>query len=426
MKLEWREVSLGELVDGGSAEIRTGPFGTQLRASDYSESGVPVINVRNLGYGSVRDAQIERVDLSVQLRLAQHLLACGDIVFGRKGAVDRHVLVSERQHGWMQGSDCIRLRVTNRSEIDPAFLSAYFSTDVHKRWMDRQCSHGATMASLNQGVLRRISLQLPPPSVQQRISGVKRALDELIDNNERRIAVLEDLARSLYREWFVELRFPGHTGAKFGDDGLPEGWRRVAASAVFAVNPRRRATQARYRKITMGDVDERAAAAFPSSEVERATGSRFKNGDTLMARITPCLENGKTALVQCLGDDEVACGSTEFIVLSGVRVGRAFTYLSARSDRMRDAAIKSMTGASGRQRVDVECFNSLFIAEPCAAIARAFEDVAGPMLAESFALTTQNQCIAATRDHLLPRLVTGQLDISDIDLGALTPEALPT
>jgi len=102
---EWREIKLGDLIARGVAEIRTGPFGTQLRASDYGSEGVPVINVRNLGYGTVRTAEIERVGFDVQERLRGHLLAQGDVVFGRKGAVDRHILVTQKEAGWMQGSD---------------------------------------------------------------------------------------------------------------------------------------------------------------------------------------------------------------------------------------------------------------------------------------------------------------------------------
>ena len=224
---EWREVELGELVDGGFAEIRTGPFGTQLRAADYTPEGVPVLNVRNLGYGALREGEIERVDSTVQKRLAGHLLAADDLVFGRKGAVDRHVLISAYQEGWMQGSDCIRLRLRPDSPISPEFLSKALLTPSHKRWMEAQCSHGATMASLNQDILRRIVVSAPDRAAQERIAATLGAFDDLIDINERRIELLEDLARALYREWFVRFRFPGHEQIDLVDSELgpvPMGW----------------------------------------------------------------------------------------------------------------------------------------------------------------------------------------------------------
>ncbi len=171
----------------------------------------------------------------------------------------------------------------------------------------------------------------------------------------------------------------------------------------------------------MADVDERISAVLPSAVATRIAGSKFQRDDVLFARITPCLENGKTALVKFLEPGEVAVGSTEFIVLRGATVGPAFVYCAARSERIREHAIKSMSGSSGRQRVATSCFDSLELVEPPRVIADRFERLVEPMFEEVFELANYIRCLAATRDLLLPRLVTGQLDISDIDLGDLLP-----
>ena len=94
---------VGDLVDAGSAEIQTGPFGTQLKASDYVSDGTPVINVRNIGLGDLRPEKLEYVGEQTAERLAAHLLLDGDIVFGRKGAVDRHLFATKEHEKWMQG-----------------------------------------------------------------------------------------------------------------------------------------------------------------------------------------------------------------------------------------------------------------------------------------------------------------------------------
>jgi type I restriction enzyme S subunit len=156
----WRSVNLGEYVNCGGVEFQTGPFGTQLRASDYTETGTPVINVRNIGYGDLRAEKLEFVPEMVVQRLEKHALKTGDVVFGRKGAVDRHVLISPSQDGWLQGSDCIRLRVLS-DEICPVFLSFSFRRETHRGWLLAQCGNKATMASLNQDVLGRIPLVVP-------------------------------------------------------------------------------------------------------------------------------------------------------------------------------------------------------------------------------------------------------------------------
>jgi len=214
-------VQVSELVAAGEAELKTGPFGTQLKASEYTDGGTPVINVRNIGMGQIRADKLEFISDATRDRLVSHVLRAGDIVFGRKGAVERHVFIRKEQDGWFQGSDCLRLRFKS-PRVEPLFASYFFATEEHQRWMMNQCSHGATMASLNQEVLARIALPLPEVAVQRRIAGILSAYDELIENSQRRIRILETMARALYREWFVHFRFPGHENVQRVDSALGE------------------------------------------------------------------------------------------------------------------------------------------------------------------------------------------------------------
>lgn len=292
-----------------------------------------------------------------------------------------------------------------------------------------EMSTGATVPHLNMADIRQLDVpDVPSLATQCRLGTVLSAFDELIEINQRRIEVLEDLARSLYREWFVRFRFPGHEEVTCIDTEMgripDDGWTIRPASEVFEINPRVSTVQESFWKVAMADVNERFSYAHPSGRVNRASGSRFELDDVLLARITPCLENGKTALVRFLRPGEVAVGSTEFLVLRGRGVGPAFVYCAARSDQLREHAIKSMSGATGRQRVSADCFHSLNCVEPPTRVAEMFEAAVYPMLREVFELSVQSRALAATRDLLLPRLVTGRLDISDIDLGELLPAEL--
>ncbi|MBP8200900.1 MAG: restriction endonuclease subunit S [Nitrospira sp.] len=235
---EFSRIPISELVASGEAELKTGPFGTQLKASEYTERGTPVINVRNIGFGSIKVDRVEFISPTTRERLSSHLLRRGDIVFGRKGAVERHVFIRQEQDGWFQGSDCLRLRFVSR-RVEPLFASYYFLTTDHQRWMMNQCSHGATMASLNQGILERIELPLPPLPVQKRIAGILSAYDELIENSQRRIKILESMACALYREWFVHFRFPGHenhprVASALGE--IPQGWKVKKLGDIITVH----------------------------------------------------------------------------------------------------------------------------------------------------------------------------------------------
>src|SRR5262249_54152499 len=147
------------------------------------------------------------------------------------------------------------------------------------------------------------------------------------------------------------------------------------------------------------------------------SGSKFMNGDTLFARITPCLENGKTAFVQFLpGATSVAFGSTEFIVLRSRTVCPEFVYLLARSDPFRDNAIKRMSGATGRQRVQEKCFDSFFFAHPDTETLSIFSESMKPLFRAVFLLSKKNANLRKTRDLLLPKLISGHLDVESLDI----------
>ena len=170
-------VLIRDLVQRQEVEIKTGPFGTQLKASEYVNEGTPVLNVRNLGFSTVNTEKLEMVGDETLERLSAHKLHTGDIVFGRKGAVERHAYIGENEDGWMQGSDCIRLRVKSDS-INARYLSYYFLTPQHRAFMISMCSHGTTMASLNQKIIEMISVPLPERKAQDQVVAVLSALDE--------------------------------------------------------------------------------------------------------------------------------------------------------------------------------------------------------------------------------------------------------
>ena len=154
----------------------------------------------------------------------------------------------------------------------------------------------------------------------------------------------------------------------------------------------------------------------PEGKRVGAAGVKFRNGDTLLPRITPCLENGKRGYVTCLNDGEVGVGSTEFIVLRARRLRSEHIYFLSINDDLRKHAELSMTGASGRQRVQEECFNFLLVAVPPEAIAEQFAQTVGPMLKEIALLSQQVRKLAAARDALLPRLISGKFKVDHLDI----------
>lgn len=275
---------------------------------------------------------------------------------------------------------------------------------------------GTTVSGIRQPELRAVEVPLLARSAQEAVGRILDGLDGLIQNNRRRIQALEEMARAIYREWFVHFRYPGHESDAVVESPIgliPEGWEPAAVSYALVVNPRIKLEKsAAHPFITMGDLSEGSMVCFPRDNKTGSSGSKFLNGDTLFARITPCLENGKTGFVQCLEEGQPGRGSTEFIVLRGKMVGPAYTYCLARSEEFRSHAIQSMSGASGRQRVRNECFDSFLLAVPPVELVGTFERLATPLFETIQSLTIQAETLSAARDLLLPKLVSGQIDLS--------------
>jgi type I restriction enzyme S subunit len=270
---------------------------------------------------------------------------------------------------------------------------------------------GTSNPSLSRDVFVRQAVPLPDLPAQRKIAGILSAYDDLIENNLRRIKILEEMAQSLYREWFVHFRFPGHESARFIDSPLgriPQGWDVKAMTEAVTVRPKVSIPKGGdIPFVTMGGLSENSMLITEVESRDTPTGARFQNGDTLFARITPCLENGKTGYVEFLPSDEsAACGSTEFIVLRSKTVCPQYVYLMARSDAFRDNAIKSMSGATGRQRVRDECFDQFFLAQPSKDLLARFEAITRHQFELIHSLNRRNQNLRRTRDLLLSKLLS--------------------
>ncbi len=250
-------------------------------------------------------------------------------------------------------------------------------------------------------------------SIQAAVEELISPYDDLIENNLRRIQLLEESARLLYQEWFVHLRFPGHEQVKI-TDGVPEGWTPALLPDVIDVDPRTPIEKGKdIWYVPMSSLSETAMTANLSDFELRTkhTNVKFKKNDVLLARITPCLENGKTGYAYFLAEDEVACGSTEFIVLRGKRVPSEFVYCLARSYPFRENAIKSMTGSSGRQRVQNSCFEKYAVPLPPNRILDEFVQVVQSNFEQIRNLMAQNAKLDHARDLLLPKLMSGELTV---------------
>ena len=294
---------------------------------------------------------------------------------------------------------------------------------------------GTTVLGIKQSELRKVQLSLPPIEQQIAAARILKALDDRITLLRETNATLESIAQALFKSWFVDFdpvrakaeglkpqAMDAPTAALFPDSfeeselGLvPKGWRLAALADAYEMNPSRKLKKgevAPYLDMSSAPTSGHCSEAYIQREM--GSGAKFTNGDTLLARITPCLENGKSAFVDFLDDGQNGWGSTEFLVLRPkAPLPEYHGYLLARHTAFREFAVQSMSGTSGRQRIQNDVLGRFVLALPTESVANAFSDLVMPIQKSITANHQQAQTLTQLRDTLLPRLISGQLRLPE-------------
>lgn len=325
------------------------------------------------------------------------------------------------------------LKIADPTILDKRFLF-YRLCGADYRNQILSTASGSTVRHTSPGRIQDFKTKIPSLDEQRAIAQVLGALDDKIDANHRLSFALERMARAIFRAWFVDfepvkakaagaISFPTvpqrafdilptrFTGSELGL--IPDGWAVLPLDNAVDVNPSRKLARgilAPYLDMGQMPTDGHAPSAWV--EREAGSGARFTNGDTLVARITPCLENGKTAFVDFLSDGEIAWGSTEYIVLKPKRpIPDLYAYLLARTPEFRSFAIRNMTGTSGRQRVPFGAMGKFSVAVGPPVVMAAFGEVVEPLFLRSSASNRESRALSALRDYLLPKLLSGELRV---------------
>ena len=357
-----------------------------------------------------------------------------DILFSEiRPANGRWAYVDQEADDFVVSTKLMVIRA-KQDRIFPKFLYQFLTSSEITKWLQHLAeSRSGTFPQITFDQVATLELPLPPLAEQKAIAAVLGSLDDKIELNRRMNATLEAMARALFQSWFVDFdpvraKLDGRQPvgldpaisalfpAAFQESDLgpiPRGWTAQRLPGAVEVNPRRMlkaGTVAPY--LDMKNLPTQGHSAEEVVDREFSSGTKFQNGDTLLARITPCLENGKTGYVDFLEDGQVGWGSTEYIVLAPKPpLPPQFGYLLARSEALRAHAIQNMTGTSGRQRVPSECFNTFWLAVPPSEVARRFDELTAPLMAKIKANSTESRTLAALRDTLLPKLLSGDCQI---------------
>lgn len=311
-------------------------------------------------------------------------------------------------------------------KVTPEYLLYVYLSPVFQQTIVANTITGATVDRIALNKMPDFPIRIPEIGEQKKVASLLKNIDAKIDCNNRINAELEAMAKALYDYWFVQFDFPDAHGKPYQSSGgkmvynatlkreIPEGWEDVVASDLFDFNPTLSLpinTEASYV-----DMASLPVTGFMTNTPERklfAGGMKFQNGDVVVARITPCLENGKTALISLLKDGEIGFGSTEFIVIRGKRGAlSAFAAQLSRSTPFRQFAITNMTGTSGRKRIDANTLENFSLPLPSEDILLEYEKMACSFFERMTINAKENQHLAQLRDWLLPLLMNGQVTVA--------------
>ncbi|MDY8894126.1 restriction endonuclease subunit S [Escherichia coli] len=320
-------------------------------------------------------------------------------------------------------------------------------------------STGSGQPLINQTIINTISVTIPKLSEKRvSIGHFLRHFDQKINLSLNINQSLEQMSQTLFKSWFVdfdpvidnaldagnpipealqsraELRQKVRSSADFKPllveirslfpsefeetelGWVPKGWTLKSVAKSININPSIKLPKNKIAKyVDMKSLPTQGYSISDIIEKPYSGGAKFQNNDTLFARITPCLENGKTGFVDFLDEKETAFGSTEFIVMRGTpQVHYLYVACLARENNFRLHAIQNMVGSSGRQRVQNSCFDSFYIAIPTPAVMSLFSGKVSSYFDKMYFCNLENKSLTALRDTLLPKLISGELSLDDL------------
>lgn len=383
--MSWQDSTLGELtkLDGGL--IQTGPFGSQLHQAEYETEGIPVVMPKDITDGRISGESVARVSEQTATRLQRHKLKPRSIVLPRRGEVTKRAYIREDQEGWLCGTGCLKIEF-HGLHLVPEYLYYFMEQEHVTKWL-LQHAVGTTMLNLSAGIVSALPVRYPSTDVQSAIAETLSTYDDLIENNRRRMALLEESARLLYREWFIRLRFPGYEHTPV-EDGVPQGWERKTLGDSITLN---------YGKALKADI--RVQGDYPVYGSSGIVGTHEKP-----------LVHGPAIILGRKGN----VGSVYWSSKSFYAIDTVYFVSRESSSLYLFYALKNMHFIS--TDVAVPGLNRNFaysrlLLHPPITLLRSFHETVVPIHAQLDKLDEQNQKLRSARDLLLPRLMSGDLAV---------------
>jgi type I restriction enzyme S subunit len=390
----WKEYKLEEI-----AKVQTGPFGSQLHMSDYKLTGTPIITVEHLGENKITHNDLPLVSNEDKKRLIKYTLEEGDIVFSRVGSVDRRAYVSKEEDGWMFSGRCLRVRA-NKSIVNPKFLSFYFGQESFKETI-RRIAVGATMPSINTEILSNIEIEIPPYKEQISIASILSSFDDKIDLLHRQNKTLEQLAETLFRQWFVEEKKESWQEKSLFDsiELIGGGTPKTEVSEYWDGN---------IKWLSGSDIASSHKSFVMNTEKSITEIGLINSSTKLLPKFSTVITARGTVGKYCLLSEPMTFSQSNYGIKPKYDSCYFFTYLlvAYSVDELQSAAYGSVFDT-----ITTNTFKEHKILLPKSISIERFEQTVTPYFEKMLGNQTQIKTLTQLRDTLLPKLMSGEVRV---------------
>lgn len=392
MRSEWKTEQLSLL-----ANIQTDPFGSQLHKEDYVECGTPIVTVEHLGKKDFTKQNLPRVSSIDKERLSKYILKTGDIVFSRVGSVDRCSFVSEKYNGWLFSGRCLRVRP--KKSINSEYLYYFFCNEKTKQFI-QNIAVGATMPSINTKLMGEIPISYPCLKTQKNITNILRSLDEKISLNTKINNNLQQQLHSLFVQIFAGIDMDVTLGEVVGttSGGTPSRKHDEYYDSGSICWVKSKELLGSYIHDTEEHINNLAVA--------KSAAKLLPAHSVLIAMY------GATVGAYGIISKSMACNQAVCALLDNEKY--PYTYLFQMACESQKKFVNLAIG-SAQQNISQVLIKQLPIHSDVGNIQR-FHSLAQPMHEEMELLQAENRHLSVLRDSLLPQLMSGELDVSDVNL----------
>lgn len=419
---KWTKTTLGKIAD-----IITGPFGSQLHQSDYVKRGIPIVMPQDIGNRNINYSSINYVSEEDATRLKRYSTVANDILYARRGDVEKHAFVRAKDAGVLCGTGCLRVRI-NSNEVEPAFLSFYLNREETRKWLVTHAV-GTNMPNLNTDILSDVPIAYPTLKEQRKIVKVLNCLEERIVLNEKINDNLAYQLKDIYNYWFNQFDFPHNDKHQYKTDGglmiwndkikrkIPASWEIKSFGELCSLRnginyDKSVEGEKMYKIINVRNISSSDLILnendFDEISLPQKQGNKYRVSDNSIIVARSGIP-GATRILQKPSGNIIFCG----FIICCTPCDDIYKYYLMFYLKQLEGSAATKTGGSILQNVSQDTLSDLLVPIPPQSLLRKFNQIVSQSLELIHSNMQENTQLLKLRDWLLPMLMNGQATISD-------------